>query len=407
MNKTVTRFITFVFATLAVLGCDHTSVDPGTEDGGKVDVQLDPTPEYLLDIPSVSLLGGDTLEEGDTLGVFVINGDEVYLAETEVFISDGGKIAFEYNKPEGILEGDLLCVYSPFSQKSTPENPSAVSFSIPAVQKQIGKHFVENRLPRVAAPYKAEYALPIGRKVVACTLPLQPLYSVAEFRISYPKPEFESKALTAITYHAEGVSGDFVCDLTTGKMEMPAISGSSVTVELEDIVMPKADGSVVSVYIAIAPGTHSGKLKINVEGGETEIVIPETFFNRDSLTTVPVVISAPSHSDPENPDDSEPGTDPEPGNPDDSEPGTDPEPGNPDDSEPGTDPEPGNPDDSEPGDDPESGNPDDPESGTDPEPGTPDDSEPGTEPDPDEPETGNPGEKVNTEDFNQLEDYEW
>ena len=348
MNKTVTRFITFAFTILPIIGCDHSKVEPGPNDGASGDVQPDPTPEYLLDVPSASLAGGDIVQDGDTIGVFVVKSGEVYSVDLEAFISEGGgKLAFEYNKPEGIGVGDKIFVYAPFLNDSSSDNPSEVSFLIPAVQKQVGRHFVENHLPRASLPYTAEYALPTGRKVVACTLPLYPLYSLVEFRISYPKPESEGKPMTSVTFLSEGVSGGFQFNLTSGEMEVPKLSGGSVTTELSDIVMPMADGSVLSVYMAVAPGTHSGTLKFKFEGGETDVNLPEVLFKRDSLTIVPVVISAPSHLDPENPTPENPDQEqPEPENPSPEEPQPEqPEPENPTPDQP----EPDTPESDQPG----------------------------------------------------------
>ena len=264
---------------LALYSCAKPSQE-GSEGQGAVETSM--FKEYIF-----ALEGVDHLKEGDSFMVFVPCSESALTSQV-IVTDEGAMLPLKLETAEGIVAGDAIYAYSP-GVNSASGNPSEVALSIPAVQKQAGLHFDLSCFPIVSEPFIADCTLPVGRKELAGTISVNPLYAVARFDICVMQNFNDSQVIKSVAFVSDGIAGEFTYDLTSGSSEIPVLGNNTITTQVEGLSISSV-GAVVSVYMALAPGVHTGTAVAKIGDAEVAVDLEDVVFERGSVTPIAMFV---------------------------------------------------------------------------------------------------------------------
>ena len=261
-----------------LFSCTKPSPD-GSGDQGTVE-KPDKFKEYIF-----AVKGTEHLKGGEPLMVFTSKSEMPVLSQ--VIISENtAMLPFTIENTNGITAGDAVYVCTP---NANSNDPSKVALSIPSVQKQSGSNYDLSFFPVASEPFIADCTLPTGRKNLAGTIQMNPLYAIARFDICFMQQFDASQEVESVTFSSNGIAGDFTYDLTSSTSEIPTLNINTITTEVEGLQFTSV-GSVVSVYMALAPGEHTGDVTVKI--GETllNVSVENVMFERGAIKPVAVFV---------------------------------------------------------------------------------------------------------------------
>lgn len=170
------------------------------------------------------------------------------------------------------------------------QNLSDVVMSIPPVQQQVGTFFDLYPYPLAGVPFVADSTLRSGRKELAGEIVMNHLYAIARFDICIIPQSYVGQKVESLTWTASsGLSGEFTLDLMAPRLAVPAVGGMTVVTEVADLTVPES-GSRFYIYMAVAPGTHSGVVTLKIDGFEISVPVKEQEFKRGTVTDVDIFV---------------------------------------------------------------------------------------------------------------------
>ena len=280
------RTLTLICAAMSILAsCAKEESDPNS--GKPAGPEPDQTYEYVFSLNEAALtratLADDTIlfEEGDKLGVIAVTPEKTTATEAEVFNAEGkANIAFEITQKKGIEKDGRVYAFYPVvggSESTSTPSETKVLLSIPTEQEQTESTYDADAMPLVSVPFTAEATLPTGRKNEAGQLTMTAVGAVAEFEIYSTFPGFESQEIVAVEWEAEGLAGDFTWDFASENPSLGTLTGNKAKTAVETtkaVAATKAEAA--KIYMVVAPGQHTGTVKVTTVAGEYTLTLAET-----------------------------------------------------------------------------------------------------------------------------------
>ena len=280
------RTLTLICAAMSILAsCAKEESDPNS--GKPAGPEPDQTYEYVFSLNEAALtratLADDTIlfEEGDKLGVVAVTPEKTTATEAEVFNAEGkANIAFEITQKKGIEKDGRVYAFYPVvggSESTSTPSETQVLLSIPTEQEQTESTYDADAMPLVSVPFTAEATLPTGRKNEAGQLTMTAVGAVAEFEIYSTFPGFESQEIVAVEWEAEGLAGDFTWDFASENPSLGTLTGNKAKTAVETtkaVAATKAEAA--KIYMVVAPGQHTGTVKVTTVAGEYTLTLAET-----------------------------------------------------------------------------------------------------------------------------------
>ena len=198
-------------------------------------------------------------------------------------------LPLKVDSPDGLRDGDIVVLYSPYMPNDPLQESTVVPMAIPPVQQQVGTFFDLYQFPAVSTPFAAVDIMGSGRKELAGVLQMNPLYAVARVDICVMQPAFTGQKIEYVSFSSEGLAGEFHYDLAAKTPGLPLLETDSVKTEVSDLAI-LSPGKVARVYMAIAPGVHSGILLVKTETMELTIPVQETDFPAATVTPIEVFV---------------------------------------------------------------------------------------------------------------------
>ena len=193
------------------------------------------------------------------------------------------------NNPLGLTSGDTLSVCTPCSSLLRSQHSYSTVLSIPSVQKQTGGHFNFSNFPLVNTPFVVEGTLPSSRKELAGTIYMNPLYAVARFDIGTIQHTHVGQAIESVSFTSDGLAGNFTYDMLSDSLEIPELDTDTVKTEVTDLFITSV-GGFASVYMALAPGEHSGTVTVKIGNDELTYLVENALFERGTTTPVELFV---------------------------------------------------------------------------------------------------------------------
>lgn len=228
------------------------------------------------------------------------NSGYSYSQNSKVIVPDNGTdpIKFTISSYKPLNKDDMVYCASPYIA-NPGSNPEEVTMSISSGQKQNESTFDGKYLPMVAVPFPISAAIssPNGTHSESDAVSFYALGSVIEFDVFSPNGTYAGEQIQSITFTTseakDYIGGSFSFNMT-GVSETDAstlsISGynetaitvsldAALTVAAEDIDKDNAE----VVYMVVAPGTHSGVVKVLTNEATYTYTVPSRTFNRASV----------------------------------------------------------------------------------------------------------------------------
>lgn len=271
----------YVFCFLWVISALYSCTKPSSDGSGEqnsTDI-TDKIKECIF-----VLKGAESLKEGDSMVVFVPSLESSYT--TQIINSEGMKmLPLQIEDNNGITTGDAIYACTPSAGVQEYKDPTKVVLSIPSEQKQSENNFDLSQFPLVSEPFIADRTLPTNRKELAGTINTTPLYAIARFDICIMQNLNASQKVESVTLTSDGIAGNFSYDLTSNEGLVPALDKNSITTQVEGLYISSMN-SVVSVYMALAPGEHSGAVVAKIGETEISLVLENATFECGRITPV-------------------------------------------------------------------------------------------------------------------------
>lgn len=206
-------------------------------------------------------------------------------------------VTFTIKSYKVLNKDDMVYCASPYI--SNPgNNPAAVTFSIKTSQEQDGDTFDATAMPIVAVPFPISAAITTSNGTnEESAVSFYNLGSVIEFDVFSPNGTYAGEQIQSITFTTseatDYIGGSFPFNMT-GVSESDAstlsISGyteTTITVSLEAALTVAAEDvdkdNAEVVYMVVAPGTHSGVVKVITNKATYTYTVPSRAFNRASV----------------------------------------------------------------------------------------------------------------------------
>jgi len=234
-------------------------------------------------------IGTDCIEwkSGDAIGVY-----SVALSGTSVNQSAAVTVAtpctINVKSTYALTSGDKIYCYYPYSSTNSSNSVSTVALSIPIVQNVKSGVFDADAMPMVSVPYTATSSIEADTQTAAGQIDFCYLGSVLEFNVYSSTTAFASEKVNEVTFISnDAIAGDFTINLSAvdpSSSSTLAIAGYSekqisVTGANLTVGATKAANTAV-IPMVIAPGTHSGLLKVYTDKAQYTYTITNSVSSR-------------------------------------------------------------------------------------------------------------------------------
>lgn len=240
-------------------------------------------------------------EDNDKLGTFAVDASGALTTKNSYsVITPGNPATFKLYLSSQLTAGSVIYCYYPYdSSLGTAVKPDNVTVDIPAEQVQGMIHTLDNELPMASLPFEVSSTMAKGQNptggVYLCNL-----FSIIKFDIYSNDPEYAMEKIRSIKVTSDsGIAGKYTIDLTGIRADdestlalKPSSTSNSVNLDVRNLSPGHRDGEGLEIWMAIAPGRHSGTIVITTDRAEYTATVKDADFSRSKARTIHIDLSS-------------------------------------------------------------------------------------------------------------------